>query len=88
MLVIDEIMIIYTGKGVSNIPKATLIDIIDRKHSSLKIAQIAECLKAILQAREVSFLKEIVTSSKMVILQVDRTKFNAMRDYAKYLELE
>jgi len=85
--VIDEVMIIYTGKNVSNIPKATLIDIIDRK-LPLKVAQITECIKSIVQAKEVLFLKEVVTSSKMLILQLDRTKYNSMRDYAKRLKLE
>jgi len=33
------VMIIYTGKNISNIPKATLIDIIDRK-LLLKVVQI------------------------------------------------
>ena len=50
MLVIDEVMITYTGKNISNIPKATLIDIIDRK-IPLKVAQISECLKAIVAAQ-------------------------------------
>jgi hypothetical protein len=53
-----------------------------------KISIISECFKAILGSPSVKFLKEIVTSSKLVVLQMDRTQYTSMREYAKTLELQ
>ena len=41
------------------------------------------CIKAIVEAKEILFIMEVVTSSKMLIFQLDRKKYNLMREYAK-----
>lgn len=84
--IIDEVQITYTGKGVTNMPKATLIDLFNRK-LTVKIEQICECIQAILSAPGVGYLREITTMSKMVVLQLNRLQYHQMRDFAHNMPL-
>lgn len=77
----------YMTKRVSNIAKSSLIDILDKK-LRIKHEIVTEAVRLILQAVEIKFLVEHTTSAKIVILQMDRTKYQPMRTYATNLKLE
>ena len=80
-------MQVYAGKNVRNMPKGCLIDILERK-TNFHLRDITQSIEVVLAATEIQFLKEICTSQKMVILQMERLKFKEIREYAKNVKLE
>ena len=75
------------SKAASNIFKATLIGILD-ENLSYKVGQIIECIGKILEAKQIAFLKKHVISNKQEVLQMDRTKFNEIKEYFKGKQFE
>lgn len=68
------------GKNVSNIFKATLIEILQSR-MKFKDDLIQDYLQKIISAPDLKFLMEIESSQKLKVLRIDRQKYRAARDY-------
>ena len=80
-------MMTYLAKKVSSIAKGTLTSILVSK-LNLKLEIVVESLRVITSAPEIKFLKELLTSSKLVVLILDKSKFNSLRNYVNSMNIE
>ena len=80
LAIIDSIMLIYSGRGVSFMARSNLIGILEKQGTS-KREIIIEAIRVILGAKEIGFLTEQTTSSNIKVLKFNKGNFSAMRKY-------
>jgi hypothetical protein len=70
------------GKGVTNIFKVTLLELLYKK-LKYDTSDISKYVEMMVKCTQICFLKEVLTSNKTVVLQIDKTKFNEQVEYFK-----
>jgi hypothetical protein len=73
------------GKGVTNIFKVTLLELLYKK-LKYDTSDITKYVEMMVNCPQICFLKEVLTSNKTVVLQIDKSKFNEQIEYFKKMK--
>ena len=70
---------IYMSKNVSNMFKVTLIELLQQR-LQIKNEVIAQYVEKLIKIEKMEFLKVVLSSKKLEVVQIDKSKFKETRD--------